>query len=164
MILFTYPQISIRYFPLRYHPLSRWKDRKGKTKKFHVPACSLFGTKQASLCACPTNLAAGTVNNLIGKLRSLFTDLGRGRKVTELLDVGNPASHASFRQHLASIREERAQARVTPRQAESLFYKKKDRKLKRLSILAKISKNVTSNYMGKRNCNILSVGCWRSAA
>ncbi|CAH3178535.1 unnamed protein product, partial [Porites evermanni] len=88
---------SIRYFPLRYHPLSRWKDRKGKTKKFHVPACSLFGTKQASLCACPTNLAAGTVNNLIGKLRSLFTDLGRGRKVTELLDVGNPASHASFR-------------------------------------------------------------------
>ena len=31
--------------------------------------------------------------------------------------------------------------------------KKKDRKLKRLSILAKISKRVTSNYMGKRDCN-----------
>ena len=30
---------------------------------------------------------------------------------------------------------------------------KKDRKLKRLSILAKISKRVTSNYMGKRDCN-----------
>ena len=31
--------------------------------------------------------------------------------------------------------------------------KKKDRKLKRLSILAKISKRVTSNYVGKRDCN-----------
>ena len=33
--------------------------------------------------------------------------------------------------------------------------RKKDRKLKRL---LKISKRITSNYMGKRNCNILSFG------
>ena len=33
--------------------------------------------------------------------------------------------------------------------------RKKDRKLKRLP---KISKRITSNYMGKRNCNILSFG------
>ena len=140
-----------------------WKDRKGKTKKIYVPACSSFGTKQTSLCACSTNLAAGTVDNLMGKLRSLFTDLGRGGKVNELLDVGNPASHPSSRQYLACIREEQAQARVIPTQATPFFYEKKDGKLKRLSILAKISKHFTSNYIGKRDYNILSVGCWRSA-
>lgn len=86
----------MRYFPLDITRFLLSEDRKGKTKKIHVPACSLFGTKQVSLYACPTNLAAGTVNNLTGKLRSLFTDLGRGRKVTQLLDVGNQASHASI--------------------------------------------------------------------
>lgn len=119
------PQISIRYFPLDITRFLVWKDRKGKTKKIHVPACSLFGTKQASLCACPTNLAAGKVDNLIGKLRSLFIDLDRGRKVTEVLDASNPASHASIRQYLVSIREEQAQARVTPRQVTPLVHEKK---------------------------------------
>ena len=72
-------------------------------------------------------------SNLIGKLRSLFTDLGRGRKANELLDVGAPASHPSIRQYLASIREERAEARVTPRQATPLFYqKKKDKKTQKI--------------------------------
>ena len=52
-----------------------WKDRKGKTK-IHLPACKLFGTKQVGRCTCPTTLSAGTVDNLIGKLRSLFVDLG----------------------------------------------------------------------------------------
>ena len=61
----------------------------------------------------------------MGKLRSLFTDLGRGRKVNQLLDVGNPASHPSIRQYLASIREEQGQARVTPTQATSFSMRKK---------------------------------------
>lgn len=67
----------------------------------------------------------------MSKLRSLFTDLGRGRKVNELLDVDNPASNPSIRQYLACIREEQAEARVTPTQATPFFYEKKDRKLKR---------------------------------
>ena len=54
-----------------------WKDRKGKTK-IHFPACKLFGTKQVG--SCPTTLSAGIVDNLIGKLHSLFVDLGRGRE------------------------------------------------------------------------------------
>ena len=71
-----------------------WKDRKGKTKIL-VPACKLFGTKQVGRCTCPTTLSAGTVDNLIGKLRSMFVDLGRGREWNELLGIGNPASHPS---------------------------------------------------------------------
>ena len=98
-----------------------WKDRKGKTK-IHLPACKLFGTKQVGRCTCPTTLSAGTVDNLIGKLRSLFVDLGRGREWNELLGIGNPASHPSIKQYLSSIREEQALARVTPKQATPLFF------------------------------------------
>lgn len=54
-----------------------WKDRKEKTK-VHIPACKLFGTRSAVRCTCLTTLSAGTVDNLIGKWRSLFVDLGRG--------------------------------------------------------------------------------------
>ena len=50
-----------------------WKDRKGKTK-VQVPTCSLFGAKKAEVCSCPSTLTAGTVANLIGKLRSLFVE------------------------------------------------------------------------------------------
>ena len=103
-----------------------WKDRKGKTK-IHLPACKLFGTKQVGRCTCPTTLSAGTVDNLIGKLRSLFVDLGRGREWNELLGIGNPASHPSIKQYLTSIREEQAQARVTPKQATPLFFDKLQR-------------------------------------
>ena len=106
-----------------------WKDHKGKTK-IHIPACNLFGTKQVDCCACPTTLAAGTVDNLIGKLRSLFVELGRGRERNELLGIGNPASHPYVKQYLTSIREEQAQARVTPRQATPFFFDK----LKRLCL------------------------------
>ena len=104
--------------------------RKGKTK-IYVPACKLFGTKQVGRCACPTTLSAGTVDNLIGKLRALFVDLGRGRGWIELLGIRNPASHTSIRQYVTSIREEQAQARVTLKQAKPISFDK----LKRLCLL-----------------------------
>ena len=53
-----------------------WKDRSGKTK-VHRTSCKFFGSRGSSRCACPTTLAAGTVDSIIGKLRSLFLDLGR---------------------------------------------------------------------------------------
>ena len=106
-----------------------WKDHKGKTK-IHIPACKLFGTKQVGRCACPTTLSAGTVENLIGKLLSLFVELRRGREWNELLGNGNPASHPCVKQYLTSIREEQAQARVTPRQTTPFFFDK----LKRLCL------------------------------
>ncbi|KAK2552756.1 Protein LIGHT-DEPENDENT SHORT HYPOCOTYLS 6 [Acropora cervicornis] len=98
-----------------------WKDRKGKTK-VHVPTCSLFGAKKAEVCSCPSNFAAGTVANLIGKLRSLFVESGRGGEWNDLLGIGNPASHHSVKQYLVLIREEQARARITPKQAVPLFF------------------------------------------
>lgn len=100
-----------------------WKDKKGKTK-VHTPTCPLFGSKKAENCSYPSSLAAGTVANLIGKLRSLFLESGRGGEWNDLLGVGNPASHHSVRQYLVLIREEQARARVTPKQAVPLFFDK----------------------------------------
>ena len=100
-----------------------WKDSKGKTK-VHVPTCSLFGSKKADVCPCPFTLAAGTVANLIGKLRSLFVESGRGGEWNDLLGIGNPASHHSVKQYLVLIREEQARATITPKQAVPLFFDK----------------------------------------
>ena len=69
-----------------------WKDRKGKTK-VHVRTCSLFGSKRAEVCSCPSTLVVGTIANLIAKLCSLFVESGRGGQRNDLLGIGNPASH-----------------------------------------------------------------------
>ena len=100
-----------------------WKDRSGKTK-VHSSSCQFFGSQGASRCACPSTLAAGTVDNIIGKLRSLFVDLGRGGEWSDILGVGNPASHPSIKRYLIALREEQARARVTPTQATPFFFDK----------------------------------------
>lgn len=100
-----------------------WKDNCGKTK-VHLPSCHLFGSKSATHCPCPSRLAAGTVDNIIGKLRSLFIDVGRGGEWNNLLGIGNPASHKSVKQYLKLVQEEQAVARVTPKQATPLFFDK----------------------------------------
>lgn len=97
-----------------------WKDQKGKTK-VHVPACKFFGTKTAGQCRCPVRLAAGTVDNTIGKLRSIFVDIGRPGEWQEAFGAGNPASHKSVRRYLRAVQEEQAIARVTPKQAKPIF-------------------------------------------
>ncbi|KAK3698766.1 hypothetical protein QZH41_014521 [Actinostola sp. cb2023] len=97
-----------------------WKDRSGKTK-IHVPSCPWFGSRSPDQCLCPARLAAGTVDSVIGKLRSLFADLGRGGEWNDLLGMGNPASHKTVKQYLKSIQEEQAIARVSPKTSDPSF-------------------------------------------
>ena len=99
-----------------------WKDSKGKTK-IHVPSCPNFGSHSKRKCSCPSRLAAGTVDSTIGKLRSIFNSLGRSG-VWSGLSPGNPAAHPSVKKYLASISEEQAKARVSPRQAVPFFFDK----------------------------------------
>ena len=99
-----------------------WKDSKGKTK-IHVPSCPNFGSHPKRKCSCPSRLAAGTVDSTIGKLRSIFNSLGRSG-VWSGLSPGNPAAHPSVKKYLASISEEQAKARVSPRQAVPFFFDK----------------------------------------
>jgi len=54
-----------------------WKDVGGKTK-VHLNSCPASGTKNSFKCACPTRLAFGRVDSVIGKLRTIFAALGRG--------------------------------------------------------------------------------------
>ena len=68
-------------------------------------------------CKCPRRLAAGTVDSLLGKLRSIFNGLGR-------IDLANPVVHPRVREHLKFVREEQAGLAVSPSQAVPLFFVK----------------------------------------
>ena len=98
-----------------------WKDRGGKTKvrQSACPAVSQTGMS----CAYPKRLAFGTVDSLIGKLRAIFVEHGRGSEWHSLLGVGNtwPAACRSIKTYLADVREEQLRARITPRQAEPII-------------------------------------------
>ena len=100
-----------------------WKDQGGKTK-VHIPSCQFFGQSSKARCQCPARLAAGTVNNFIGKLRSIFIEEGRSGNWNETLGIGNPAAHRSVKDYLHLVREEQANAHVCPKQALPIFFEK----------------------------------------
>ena len=97
-----------------------YKDKGGRTK-VHRPAFQYFGITGASSYNCPKRLATKSVDNLIGKLRSIFIEAGRSGEWNDLLDVGNPAAHHQVKQ----VSEEQAEAqRVIPKQATAIFVDK----------------------------------------
>lgn len=100
-----------------------WKDGKGKTM-VHKDSCQFFGLHGKQTCNCPTRLSAGTVDSLIGKLRSIFNALGRTSDWDDRFGSGNPASNLCVKQYLKSIRSEQSQARVSPKQATPVFFDK----------------------------------------
>ena len=97
-----------------------WKDRKGKTT-VHKSACQFFGRKGSFSCFCPTRLAYGTVDSLIGKLRALFNESGRRGEWDPRLLIGNPATDISLKQYLKAVTAEQLQAQITPTQATPVF-------------------------------------------
>ena len=67
-----------------------WKD-KGEKTKVHGPTCPALNIPGLT-CACPTRLAFGTVDSLIGKLRAILAENSRGSEWHSHLGVGNPAA------------------------------------------------------------------------
>jgi len=63
-----------------------WKDNFGKTM-VHRNGCRYFGKKTRSVCHCPKRLAYGPVDDLIGKLRSIFSAAGRGTDLKAISDL-----------------------------------------------------------------------------
>ena len=100
-----------------------WKDGVGKTQ-VHVDGCRHRGLKGPFQCGCPTRLAAGTVDSMIGKLRAIFQEQDRAGDWESGFGLGNPAASLLVRKYLKHIREEQAAAGVTPRQAVPLFVDK----------------------------------------
>ena len=86
------------------------KDKSGKTV-LHSRSCSQVH------CNCPTRLAAGSVDSLLGKLRAIFNNLGR-------LHDSNPVAHTRVKDYLKFIREEQAGKAIVPSQAVPLFFVK----------------------------------------
>ena len=79
-----------------------WKDNSGKTV-VHLLDCVGLGQRQRVSCSCPTRLAAGTVDSLIGKLRSIFVEEGLGGEWDDRLGIGNPVSHPSVKAYLKCV-------------------------------------------------------------
>ena len=99
-----------------------WRDKFGKTYSHADDCVARSGAK--SPCSCPKSLAAGTIDNNIGKLRSIFRDSGRGSSWNSELNLGNPASHPSVKEYHRLVLEEQIQARTFPLQAIPLFLDK----------------------------------------
>ena len=115
-----------------------YKDRKGKTK-VHKSTCPLFGSHSKERCQCPVRLAAGTVDSLIGKLRSIFNNAGRAGPWCDLLGTGNPASHHSLKDYLRFLYQEQASSHVSPKQSVPIFLDKLWKLCQHLNHLAYLS-------------------------
>ena len=100
-----------------------WKDNSGKTV-VHLLDCPGLSQRQRVSCSCPTRLAAGTVDSLVGKLRPIFIEEGLGGEWDDRLGIENPVSNPSVKAYLKCVWEEQTQARIQPRKAVPLFTNK----------------------------------------
>ena len=91
-----------------------WKDKSGKNQ-VHAVGCSRQRLTCPSQRDCPHRLAAGSFDSLIGKL---FKENTRAGDWEEKLGLGNPASSLLVRKYLKCIKEELANAGLTPKQAK----------------------------------------------
>ena len=90
-----------------------WKDRARRTR-VHQLDC-----QGCAPCQCPLRLAHGRVDSLIGNLRSIFAENGRGAEWQPLMGIGNPAADRSVKQYLANVH---AQIRECPSSEPSKIY------------------------------------------
>ena len=97
-----------------------WKDNFGKTK-VHQQRCLFSGQRFNTQCSCPKRLAYGTIDSLIGKLRSIFCLYGHCSDESPIPGSGNPAASKVVKDYLSMVREEQLRARISPSQAHPFF-------------------------------------------
>ena len=95
-------------------------DSKGNTQ-VHKTGCPHIGQRGIFSCQCPLRLAYSTVHSYIGKLRSIFSDIGRQRDWNRTLLLGNPVFDLLSKQYLKDVTAEQLRVRITPKQAVPLF-------------------------------------------
>ncbi|KAK2549405.1 hypothetical protein P5673_030076 [Acropora cervicornis] len=108
-----------------------------------------------------TLLSAGTVDSLIGKLRSIskLNALGRSSDWDDRFGFGNPASHLLVKQYLKSVQTEQAQATVSSKQATPVFFDKLKKKVFHLrSLLLSKSISPSERYIYARDLTFFSLG------
>ena len=100
--LFDATPLDICRFPV-------FKDSKGKTQ-VHKTGCPHLGQRGIFSCQCPLRLAYSTVDSYIGKLRSIFSDIGRQGDWNRTLFFGNPAFDLLAKQYLKEVTADHPQA------------------------------------------------------
>ncbi len=96
------------------------KDKAGRTK-VHGTHCPHLGQHGMDGCPCPKRLASGTVEVIIGQMKGIFAQHGRGQSWDTATLTGNPAYAADVSRYLKAVQQEQSAAHVTPRQAKPLF-------------------------------------------
>ncbi|ESO94659.1 hypothetical protein LOTGIDRAFT_175377 [Lottia gigantea] len=99
-----------------------YKESCGKTKVHRKDCLVVSGT--GCHCECLLDMSANSVDSLIGKLRAIFRDRGRGSKWDADLGTGNPLASLSIKNHLKALKMEQLQADVIPIHAVPLFLDK----------------------------------------
>ncbi|VDI80971.1 Hypothetical predicted protein [Mytilus galloprovincialis] len=102
------------------------KDASGKTQ-IHIKQCENKGKNGKFSCgypSCPFRLSAGSVDSLIGQIRTIFRDNGRGGDWNEILKLGNPAVAPMIKRYLSAVRLEQSFSATSPKRAVPLFYNK----------------------------------------
>lgn len=99
------------------------KDTKGKTQ-VHQTTCTHVGQSGKFTCGCPFRRSAGSMDSLIGQIRAIFRDFGRGTSWNETIGLGNPAAAPIIKKHLQAVRLEQSLVAVTPQKAVPLFLDK----------------------------------------
>ena len=99
------------------------KDPCGKTQ-VHDHVCPNLGLHGLKSCPCSKRLLYKTVDSYIGKLRSIFKDIGRDGDWNSSLALGNAVVSSRVKDYLKAVTTEQLQAAVTPKQAIPLFSNK----------------------------------------
>ena len=97
-----------------------FKDSKGKAR-VHNMGCPHLGQRGSFPCKYPLRLAYSTVDRYIGKLRSIFSAIGRLGDWRRTLLIGNPSSDLSVKQYLKEFSAEQLRASFAPKQAVQPF-------------------------------------------
>lgn len=97
-----------------------WSDQFGKTQ-VHAVSCPFLGRMGVLGCACPTRLAAGTIQNMIQQMTEILRTHGRSRSWDAQLKVGNPCLSMEVKNFIKQCKEEQAKSHVLPKQAKPIF-------------------------------------------
>ncbi|CAB3992424.1 Hypothetical predicted protein [Paramuricea clavata] len=130
------PAIDARFHSLRAHhkskPYQRQKSKlqleleriiRGKPKYTLIIVLLLVPVVQPTVApVLGTRLAAATVENFVVEMKSNFAYLVPSGGNLSALEQSNPISHPVLKDYLRSIREEQAQAPVSPKQAAPLAF------------------------------------------
>ena len=100
-----------------------FKDGNGRTQ-IHNNGCLFLGQRGVHPCGCPLRLSFKTVDSYIGKIRSIFSAIGRDGEWDRRLGLGNPAADKLVKDYLRLVTSEQLQARVTPKQATPFLVNK----------------------------------------